>query len=184
MADETNEPGFVSILLYLLMISNISAICAVFRTTLFSASQSITKTCLKLCFVLTRRYFCSDACSQLAHFALGIPIYTHFTSPIRRYPDIMVHRLLAASIGVAAKPLRAPESLQAIANRCNEQKYNAKLAGESSTDVYFIHYVKKRGEVQMRAVILEVINTDNFEIMLLDTGMKFKIGVSVSVLKL
>lgn len=92
----------------------------------------------------------------------------------------MVHRLLAASIDAAAKPLRDPESLQAIANRCNDQKYNAKLAGESSTEVYFMHYIKKRGKVQIRAVIIEVINTDSFEVMLLDTGMKFKIVLSVS----
>lgn len=28
------------------------------------------------------------------HFDLGFPVYTHFTSPIRRYPDVLVHRLL------------------------------------------------------------------------------------------
>lgn len=48
------------------------------------------------------RYFCSGNMAEndtTCHYALSVPIYTHFTSPIRRYADIMVHRLLAASLG-------------------------------------------------------------------------------------
>lgn len=44
-------------------------------------------------------YFCAGVQQYHHHYALNIPIYTHFTSPIRRYPDIIVHRLLSASLG-------------------------------------------------------------------------------------
>ena len=44
-------------------------------------------------------YFCTGFESDCWHYGLAAPIYTHFTSPIRRFADIMVHRALAASIG-------------------------------------------------------------------------------------
>lgn len=46
-------------------------------------------------------YFCSGNLKQeqyFKHYALNVPLYTHFTSPIRRYADIIVHRLLASSL--------------------------------------------------------------------------------------
>jgi exoribonuclease R len=38
--------------------------------------------------------------ADIGHYGLAMAKYTHFTSPIRRYADVLVHRLLAASIDI------------------------------------------------------------------------------------
>ena len=51
-------------------------------------------------------YFCTSECEEddYFHYGLATPYYTHFTSPIRRYADVLVHRLLAASIDLYSLP--------------------------------------------------------------------------------
>jgi len=64
----------------------------------------------------------------VAHFGLAAERYCHFTSPIRRYPDLMVHRIIHAVIeGRANKKYieKLEETLPAIANRSSVMERNA-----------------------------------------------------------
>lgn len=81
-------------------------------------------------------YFSSGTCerSEYVHFGLASPIYTHFTSPIRRYADVIVHRMLAAAIGAdSTEPeLLDRAKVERICANLNYRHKQAQYAGRAS----------------------------------------------------
>jgi DIS3-like exonuclease 2 len=94
--------------------------------------------------------------SEMRHYALNIPCYTHFTSPIRRYADVLVHRLLEISITEPVEPVPTEVLgfLSRVADYCNEMKVAAKTAQERSDRVYLAVHLEKH------PVVAEAIVTD------------------------
>ncbi|HTS50621.1 MAG TPA: RNB domain-containing ribonuclease, partial [Bryobacteraceae bacterium] len=87
------------------------------------------------------------------HFALAAASYTHFTSPIRRYPDLMVHRILGASLD-GKHQIVAPERLQVIADDCSETERRAAEAERELVEWKKAKFMENRVGEQFRALII------------------------------
>ena len=62
---------------------------------------------------------------NLGHFALAADSYTHFTSPIRRYPDLMIHRLLKFALAGQADAAPQEPELKPVAEDCSQSERRA-----------------------------------------------------------
>jgi len=74
------------------------------------------------------------AAGNEGHFGLAAPRYTHFTSPIRRYPDLMVHRLLMAHLVGGASGYKRT-MLEKIAEQSSERERQAMTAERATMDL-------------------------------------------------
>lgn len=114
------------------------------------------------------QYFCSGEYrpQEWHHYGLAAPVYTHFTSPIRRYSDVVVHRLLAASIGVAPLPphLASKSYLHDLAANMNRRHRAAQLAGRASVQLHTLIFFAGEGAAKEEdAYVLDVETAESSE---------------------
>ncbi|KAL8865100.1 MAG: hypothetical protein Q9174_007070 [Haloplaca sp. 1 TL-2023] len=84
---------------------------------------------------------------QRQHFALNLPLYTHFTNPSRRYGDIIVHRQLEVALSNGAMEFTEDvEVLAKTAEACNTKKDSAQSAQEQSVHIESCRIMDKKRE--------------------------------------
>ena len=79
---------------------------------------------------------------NLGHAGLGSSAYAHFTSPIRRYPDLIAHRALLSSVGAGEEPPRA-EALPEAGVHCSEHERDAGKLEHRADDVCAAFLLKR-----------------------------------------
>ncbi|PRX28651.1 RNAse R [Orenia metallireducens] len=99
---------------------------------------------------------------NIGHFGLASRYYSHFTSPIRRYPDLMIHRIIKEVInkGVLSEERisQLMDELPNIADHCSVQERRAMDAEYESLDLKKVEYMEDKVGEQYEGIISSVMS--------------------------
>ena len=92
---------------------------------------------------------------NLGHFSLVAPYYCHFTSPIRRYPDLLVHQLIKSGIDQAPAPYTEPE-LVALAEESSKFSQKASQAENEAKKLLLLNYMQRHAGSEFDSVVSSI----------------------------
>jgi ribonuclease R len=90
---------------------------------------------------------------NIGHFGLAFDFYTHFTSPIRRYPDLVVHRLIKSHAGGDPVSAKEMQEFDALARHCSEREVAAADAERDSVKMKLVEFLAPHVDEEFDGVI-------------------------------
>ena len=94
------------------------------------------------------------ATNNIGHYGLAFPYYTHFTSPIRRYPDMMVHRLVSKYLLQSKAPCRTDvEELEQACVHSTDCEMAAQMAERDSIKEMHARWISRHVGEEFDAIV-------------------------------
>ncbi|MCI0433019.1 MAG: ribonuclease R [Gemmatimonadetes bacterium] len=94
--------------------------------------------------------------NDVGHFGLATSGYTHFTSPIRRYPDLVVHRIVRSGLARGQGPRESSVELAAIARHSSDRERIAQSAERDSVSLKKVRFMEQHLGAVFDGTISEV----------------------------
>ncbi|KAL5265298.1 hypothetical protein ACHWQZ_G006138 [Mnemiopsis leidyi] len=108
------------------------------------------------------------------HYGLSMELYTHFTSPIRRYPDLIAHRQLQAILEGKKKSPMDFDEVSELAELSSQKKYASKLASDKSGELFLWLFLREQVTMHEAACVVE-IGSESIDVLVLRYGIQVRI---------